>query len=129
MDEWAKEWSKEWFNGWPMVTKKMYYNKHWIDQYNGFYPQTLVLYGQMYNHMYVRFRLFLYAANTYGWTQISGPVIRGFTKKNGQDLLQALNNDVHNNTHIEALVISNSGGRIVYPATEVATFYIMDNYG
>jgi hypothetical protein len=111
-------------NKWPVLTKKVYYNKTDLDQGNGFYPQMAVLYGQMYSNMYVRFRLFIYMDLCYGWTQVSGPAIAGFTQRDGEQLLQSLNGD----TQFKANVISNFGGRIIYPATINTTHYILANY-
>jgi hypothetical protein len=60
----------------------------------------------------------------YGWTQVSGPAIAGFTQRDGEQLLQSLNGD----TQFKANVISNFGGRIIYPATINTTHYILANY-
>ena len=62
--------------------------------------------------------------DTMGWIQCSGPVIYGFTKRNGIELLDSLNKDAN----INAMVISNYGGRIIYPMMYNSTYYILENY-
>ena len=128
-----------------IITIKMYYNAY--DRYEGvgFYPQLLRLPAGTteFSHspttsslahskcsivqessIDIDFKLFVYKLDTYGWIQNNGPVIYGLTKFNGTALLDALNKKANQN----ALVISNSGGRIIYPMMYNSTYYILENY-
>jgi len=63
------------------------------------------------------------------WKQLTGPVIYGFIKVHGQELLDTLNN-IGGDTvaTATATTIYNSGGRQVFPITNITTYYILDNY-
>jgi hypothetical protein len=104
-----------------IITIQMYYNAY--DRYEGvgFYPQCSIVQESSID---IDFKLFVYKLNTYGWIQNNGPVIYGVTKFNGTALLDALNKKANQN----ALVISNSGGRIIYPMMYNSTYYILENY-
>jgi len=103
-----------------MITKKMYYN---IVEMNkiGFYPKLST--DNTNREIYISFYL-KEINNEYYWIQESQSVIYGFTKKNGCELLFSLNEEMG----IQAKYIFNSGGRQIYPISDNATYYILENY-
>ena len=58
------------------------------------------------------------------WKQVNGPVIYGFIKIHGEELLNTLNDTIC----VNATAIYNSGRRQIYPITNNTTYYILDNY-
>ena len=58
------------------------------------------------------------------WKQVNGPVIYGFIKIHGEELLTTLNNIAG----VNATAIYNSGRRQIFPITNNTTYYILDNY-
>ena len=107
-----------------ILTKKMYYNYYDTLEGNGFYPQIEILGSHMCNNINIDFKLFHYANDVFGWQQCSGPVIYGFTKKNGQALLNYLN--IEAGTH--AQMIKNCAARTIFPMTYNSTYYVLENY-
>jgi len=112
------------------ITKKCYYN---IKEYDngcgiGFYPK---LFNEYINYNFSRIIniefILLKLNDEYIWKQNSGSVIYGFTKQNGSELLFSLNNEIKK-LNIIANKIFNNAFRQIYPRTNNATFYILDNY-
>jgi hypothetical protein len=103
-----------------MVTIKMYYN---IVELNniGFYPKLNI--ENTNREIYISFYL-KEINNEYYWIQQNQPVIYGFTKKNGKELLSFLNQEIKP----KAKYILNIGGRRIYPICDNATYYILVNY-
>ena len=109
-----------------ILERKMYYNKELNDS-TGFYPQLIKPKKDATSQIceiYISFKLFNYKINTPGWQQYNCSVIYGFTKENGSELLESLNTEAN----VNAIVITNSGGRIIFPISYDTTFYIMENY-
>lgn len=104
-----------------IIKQKMYYDIYDREDGIGFYPQMRVIQDTT---IFIHFRLFVYSLNALGWLQNSGPVIYGFIKRDGVELLNSLNNAAN----VNAIVISNAGGRIVYPMMYSSTDYILENY-
>jgi len=98
----------------------MYYN---ITELNkiGFYPKLNMV--DTNREIYISFYL-KEINNEYYWIQENQSVIYGFTKKNGKELLSFLNKEMGTN----AKYILNSGGRRIYPISNNATYYILENY-
>jgi hypothetical protein len=112
-----------------MITIKMYYN---ILEFNkiGFYPKLNN--ENMNREIYISFYL-KEINNEYYWIQQNQSVIYGFTKKNGYELLYFLNKEIKNikdvkNIKIQAKYIMNLGGRQIYPMSDNATYYMLENY-
>jgi len=103
-----------------MTTIKMYYN---IVEFNkiGFYPKLNV--ENTTDEIIISFYI-KEINNDYYWIQENKSVIYGLTKKNGKELLHFLNKKMR----IKAKYILNSGGRRIYPISDNATFYILENY-
>jgi hypothetical protein len=103
-----------------MTTIKMYYN---IVEFNkiGFYPKLNI---ENTTHEIIISFYIKEINNDYYWIQENKSVIYGLTKKNGKELLQFLNKKMG----IKAKYILNSGGRRIYPISNNATFYILENY-
>jgi hypothetical protein len=101
-------------------TIKMYYN---INESNkiGFYPKLSL--ENTNRKIYISFYL-KEINNEYYWVQKDKSVIYGFTHKNGKELLSCLNQEIE----VKAKYILNSGGRIIYPISDNATYYILENY-
>jgi hypothetical protein len=106
-----------------MVTRKMYYN---VFDFNkiGFYP-TLHM-ENMNREINISFYL-KEINNEYYWIQQNQTVIYGFTKKNGYELLSSLNKEIKD-IKIQAKYIMNLGGRQIYPISDNATYYMLENY-
>ena len=98
----------------------MYYN---IIEFNniGFYPKLNM--ENINREIYISFYL-KEINNDYYWIQKNQSVIYGFTKKNGKELLSFLNKEIN----VNAKYILNSGGRQIYPISDNATYYILENY-
>ena len=105
------------------LNRNMYYDYE-LKITTGFYPQINTPTNCVYRNIVIGFILFDYTEKVLGWRQISGPVIFGFTKKNGVELLNSLNSEAN----IEADVIINFGGRTIFPMNYNATYYILENY-
>jgi hypothetical protein len=106
-----------------MITIKMYYN---ILEFNkiGFYPKLNMV--NMNREIYISFYL-KEINNEYYWIQQNQSVIYGFTNKNGYELLSFLNKEIKN-IKIQAKYIMNLGGRQIYPMSDNATYYMLENY-
>ena len=104
-----------------IINQKMYYDKYDKEDGIGFYPN---LNNILDSTIYMNFKLFIYKLNVFGWIQYSGPVIYGLLKRDGIELLNILNATAKQ----DAMVISNSGGRIIYPMMYNSTYYILENY-
>lgn len=104
-----------------IVQLKMYYYSYDREDGVGFYPQISTANDSV---IYISFKLFTYNLNAFGWIQHSGPAIYGFIKRHGIEILNALNEESNQN----AIVISNSGGRIIFPMMYNSTYYILENY-
>jgi len=104
-----------------IIKQKMYYDIYDREEGIGFYPQMRVIQDTT---IFIHFKLFVYGLNALGWLQNSGPVIYGFIKRDGVELLNTLNKAAN----VNAIVISNAGGRIVYPMMYSSTDYILENY-
>ena len=113
-----------------MSVKKMYYNINDLhDHYFGFYPKLKLNSEDKSINMreiYITFSLFQHN-NKYYWRQINGHVIYGITKKNGEELLNSLNNDIKE-FNMTASSIMNISNRQIYPITNNSTFYIINSY-
>ena len=113
-----------------MSVKKMYYNPNELHDISmGFYPKLkLNSEDKLINmrEIYITFSLFKHK-NKYYWRQINGHVIYGITEKNGKELLNSLNDDIKEFNMI-ASSIMNIANRQIYPITNNATFYIINNY-
>ena len=113
-----------------MSVKKMYYNINDLhDRSIGFYPKLKLTPEDKSINMreiYITFSLFQHN-NKYYWRQINGHVIYGITKKNGEDLLNSLNDDIKE-FNIKASSIMNIANRQIFPITNNSTFYIINNY-
>jgi len=106
----------------------LYYDK---DQYRdgngiGFYPTISCIKSNYYN-IEIRFQI-IYLFNgsfyLYCWKQMNGPVIYGFIKKEGEHLLQMLNDAAN----VDIQYIYNSARRQVFPISNNTTYYILENY-
>jgi len=106
------------------INVQMYYEINNELQCNGFYPQLEILKGYNCKIINIEFKYFHYKNNIFGWQQSTGPVIYGFTKKNGQALLNYLNKEARTN----AQIITNVGSRTIFPMNYNATFYVLENY-
>ena len=109
-----------------ILTRKMYYNDI-VKRDTGFYPQLNINNNNINGNIssiFISFKLYKPDSKLYGWKQVDECVIYGFTRQNGVELLQSLNIEAG----VNASVITNSGARIIYPATYNSTFYILDNY-
>ena len=100
----------------------MYYD---IREYNngiglGFYP--ILQKSKNYNHQIEIY--FQFEEQTDFWQQITGPVIYGFIKKHGKELLDTLNLELD----IKITKIYNSARRQVFPITNNTTYHILKNY-
>lgn len=113
-----------------MSVKKMYYNITDLHDYSiGFYPKLKLNSEDKSINMreiYITFSLFQHK-NKYYWRQINGHVIYGITKKNGEELLNSLNDDIKE-FNMTATSIMNIANRQIYPITNNSTFYIINNY-
>ena len=113
-----------------MSVKKMYYNVTELHDNNiGFYPKlNLNPEDKLINmrEIYITFCLFKYKKKYY-WRQINGHVMYGITKKNGEELLNSLNNDIKE-FNMKASSIMNISNRQIFPITNNSTFYIINNY-
>jgi hypothetical protein len=113
-----------------MSVKKMYYNITELHNHSiGFYPKLDLNPEDKSKNMreiYITFSLFQYK-NKYYWRQINGHVIYGITKKNGEQLLNSLNDDIKE-FNMEATSIMNIANRQIFPITNNSTFYIINNY-
>jgi len=91
----------------------------------GFYPVLVDSLEKTNNKtlISIHFRLFK-NKNEYFWQQMTGPVIFGFIKRHGEELLRSLNEEAN----VTAIIIRNSGSRIIFPVTYHTTFYILKNY-
>jgi len=107
-----------------IITQKMYYNYQEKEFGIGFYPQITPLYGNIFKIINIDFQLFWQTDKILGWRQKSGSVIYGLIKKHGIELLQSLNKSAN----VDAQIITNAGGRIVFPISYNSTFYILENY-
>ena len=105
------------------LNRTMYYDYE-LKITTGFYPQINKPTDCVYRNTIIEFILFDYTEKVLGWRQMSGPVIFGFTKKNGIELLNSLNSEAN----IEAHIIMNCGGRTIFPMNYNATYYILENY-
>jgi hypothetical protein len=90
----------------------------------GFYP-ILYPYNKKYKPIYICFELINdIIIGGQIWKQINGPVIYGFIKIRGQELLNILNDMMGVNVNY----IYNSARRQVYPITNNTTYYILEKY-
>jgi hypothetical protein len=103
----------------------MSYNFYHREQI-GFYPSLDALpeKKQSYEFIEITFKLIKYYKNVYCWQQVNGPVIYGFIKRHGKELLDSLNKEAGAN----AQIIKNCGGRTIFPLTYNSTYYILENY-
>jgi len=102
----------------------MSYNSHERETL-GFYPTLVDSLEKTLNKtlISIHFRLFQNKGE-YFWQQVTGPVIFGFIKRHGEELLRSLNEEAN----VTAIIIRNSGSRIIFPVTYHTTFYILKNY-
>jgi hypothetical protein len=107
------------------LERKMSYNFYQCEQL-GFYPSLdeISEKKRSYKFIIIGFEYFKYYKNVYCWQQISGPVIYGFIKRHGQELLDSLNKEAN----VNAQIIKNCGGRTIFPLTYNSTYYILENY-
>ena len=113
-----------------IISRTLYYDKN--EYANGmglgFYP-TLSCIKSNNSKFVIDFKITIifnnqYNKHIYCWIQLNGPVIYGFIKKNGKELLESLNNEAD----VYISIIYNSGRRQIYPITSNTTYYILDNY-
>lgn len=96
----------------------------------GFYPTLSCIKSKNSNSkIVIEFKIIIifniqFNKHIYCWMQLNGPVIYGFIKKHGEELLQSLNEEA--NVYIS--IIYNSGRRQIYPITSNTTYYILENY-
>jgi len=111
-----------------VLTRKMYFDKHDKEQGGGFYPQLARRMNSSYgsdntrnDSVDIKFRW----SETYPdvWIQIDNSVIYGFDGKCGKELLDSLNEE----SYLNAVRISNSGGRIIHPNTIMNSTYRIMN--
>ena len=126
------------------IKKKLIFNKHDIDDGEGFYPilynetnlDKLESFQEKFNYkpfsssnkqfqfnyyvIDIFFSPMLYKGNI-AWIQNNGNVIIGFDNNNGLEILKSLNED----SKIDGVFILNSGGRIVYPVTYNSTYRVL----
>jgi hypothetical protein len=107
------------------LVQEMSYNCYQREQM-GFYPSLDKIPEKKHNYevIAIRFEYLKYYKNVYCWQQTSGPVIYGFIKRHGQELLDSLNKE----TGVDAQIIKNCGGRTIFPLTYNSTYYILENY-
>jgi len=111
-----------------VLTRKMYFDKHDKEEGDGFYPQLARRMNSSYgsdntrnDSVDIKFRW----SETYPdvWIQIDNSVIYGFDGKCGKELLDSLNEE----SYLNAVRISNSGGRIIHPNTIMNSTYRIMN--
>lgn len=108
----------------------LYYDKEQYKDGNGigFYPTvSCIKSNYKINKIEICFeiiQLFNGTLYIYCWKQMNGPAIYGFIKKEGDKLLQILN-DVAN---VNIQYIYNIARRQVFPISNNTTYYILENY-
>ncbi len=110
----------------PIILKrKMYYSEFDKNSGDGFYPQLTLLSDSKkpFDIMCttISFRLSVFDDNTFAWTQNDGSVIYGFDGTQGIQLLLSLNKEAK----VYCKRIINIGGRVIYPATDNATYRVL----
>lgn len=114
-----------------IIDVNLIFNKNDIDSGEGFYPfvynnKEIMTNSIKENYYLVKiyFNLIKYK-NMNAWVQMNGNVIIGIEKTKGLELLKYLNSKLEN-TDNEAILVMNSGGRIIFPITYNSTFRILE---